>query len=109
MSKPVHADPSVGSCEHGCHADTYRVGDDWREGSVSHRAAGPALRWCDEGSGDDRVYPAWTGHEHAGHYDVQANGRSARHHNRERASIRVTIPTVIPAAMRAASAAASRS
>jgi hypothetical protein len=29
------------------------------------------------------VHPAWTGHEHAGHYDVQANGRSARHHNRE--------------------------
>ncbi len=69
MNKPVHADPSVGSCNDNWRADMHRGGDGWREGSGHHRPRWPVDH--------DRMDHAPTGHEQAGkHWDVYPKGHS---------------------------------
>jgi hypothetical protein len=71
MNKRVHADPSVGSCNHGWRADMYRGYDSWREGA-DHRADGPVEH--------DRMEHARTGHDKAGdHCDVHRIGGLPHH------------------------------
>lgn len=69
MNKPVHADPSVGSCNHGWRADMHRGGDGWQEGNVGHRWVGQLDH--------DRMDHARTGHEQAGkHCDAEPKENS---------------------------------